>query len=100
MVTATLFAWPMLRRMGGHSHVAHRRVSVTMRDRYETPATLTYFLRVALERRDDGGYDARLAGAQGSNLLHTMADADALLVVPESHSAALPGSTYDAVLLP
>jgi molybdopterin molybdotransferase len=99
MVTATLFAWPMLRRMGGHTHVTHRRLSVTMCDRYETPAALTYFVRVRLERRADGGYDARLAGAQGSNLLHTMADADALLIVPESQSAAVPGSMYDAVLL-
>ena len=71
-----------------------------MRQRFDTPAPLTYFVRVALSRRHDGGYDAQLAGAQGSNLFRTMADADALLVVPEDRGAALPGDVFDAVLLP
>ncbi|MBL0172772.1 MAG: molybdopterin molybdotransferase MoeA [Gemmatimonadaceae bacterium] len=100
MVTATLFAWPMIRRMGGHTNTSHRVLTVTMRDRYETPAPLTYFVRVMLERRTDGGYDAHLAGPQGSNLLHSMAIADALLVVPEACAATTPGATFDAVLLP
>jgi molybdopterin molybdotransferase len=100
MVTSTLFAWPLIKRMGGHANVSHHVMSVTMRERYETPAPLTHFVRVMLERRDDGGYDARLAGAQGSNLLRPMAMAEALMIVPESLSAAMPGDVFDAVLLP
>lgn len=100
MATATVFAWPLLRALGGHTRTTHRAITVTFRDTYETPAPLTYMLRVILERRVDGGYDARMAGPQGSNLLRTMAQADALMLVPESHSAAHPGDTYDAMLLP
>ncbi len=100
MVTGTLFGWPLIRRLGGHADVAHRAMSVTMRDRFDTPATLTYFVRVMLERRADGGYDARLAGPQGSNLLQPMAMAEALMIVPETVSAAMPGDVFDAVLLP
>ena len=100
MVTGTLFAWPLIRRMGGHAATSHLAMTVTMRDRFETPAPLTYFVRVLLERQQDGGYDARLAGPQGSNLLRTMAMAEALLVVPEAQAVALPGERFDAVLLP
>jgi molybdopterin molybdotransferase len=100
MVTSTLFAWPLIKRMGGHSHVSHHAMSVTMRERFETPAPLTHFVRVMLERRSDGGYDARLAGAQGSNLLRPMAMAEALMIVPENLSAAMPGDVFDAFLLP
>ncbi len=100
MVTATLFAWPLIRRLGGHANVLHRVLTATMRERFETPASLTYFVRVVLARRADGGYDARLAGPQGSNLLHTMAVAEALLIVPESQAVAMPGEEFDVVLLP
>lgn len=100
MVTATVFAWPLLRALGGYSRTSLRTVRVTMRDRFETPAPLTYFVRVALTDREDGGYDAHLAGPQGSNLLHTMALADALMIVPEAASAAEAGDAFDAVVLP
>ena len=100
MVTGTVFAWPVLRTLGGHTHATHRAMTVTFRDHYETPAPLTYFLRVVLERRDDGGYDAHLAGRQGSNLLRTMSDAEALMLVPEVFAGATPGDTFDALLLP
>ena len=100
MVTATLFAWPLIRRLGGHANTSHRTLTVTMRDHFETASPLTYFVRVVLTRRDDGGYDARLSGAQGSNLMHSMALAEALLVVPESRSTVAPGDVLDAMLLP
>jgi molybdopterin molybdotransferase len=100
MVTGTLFAWPLIRRLGGHADTSHRAMSVTMRDRFETPAALTYFVRVMLTRRADGGYDAHLAGPQGSNLLRTMALAEALMIVPEAVAAAMPGDVFDAVWLP
>lgn len=100
MVTGTLFAWPLIRRLGGHTRTMHKTLPVTMRDRFETPAALTYFVRVVLERGETGELEARLAGAQGSNLMRTMATAEALLVVPEDRACAMPGDRFDAVLLP
>ncbi|MCC6241255.1 MAG: molybdopterin molybdotransferase MoeA [Gemmatimonadaceae bacterium] len=100
MVTATVFAWPLLQRLGGYAEQPLRSVRVIMHDVVETPAPLTYFVRVRLTPRDDGQYDAHTAGPQGSNLLHTMAVADALLMVPENCRATLPGTMFDAVLLP
>lgn len=100
MVTATLFAWPMLRALGGHAVPTHPVIPVTMRDAADTSAPLTYFLRVRLQRGADGGMEAVLAGGQGSNLMRAMAMADALLIVPESQSAVKPGDRLDALLLP
>lgn len=100
MVTGSLFAWPVLRQLGGHTGVHHARIPVVMRDAADTPAPLTYFLRVTLQVNAMGQLEARLAGAQGSNLLRTMALADALLEVPESVHRVEAGMTLPAVLLP
>lgn len=99
MVTATVFAWPLLQRLGGFADRPLRTVRVTMHDHVDTPAPLTYFVRVRLTARDDGQYDAYSAGPQGSNLLHTMAVADALLMVPEACRATEAGMMFDAVML-
>lgn len=99
-VTALLFAWPLLRRLGGHAGVHHLRVPVTLADSADTPAPLTYFLRVSLAPGTDGTLAARLAGPQGSNLIRTMANTDALLEVPESVDRVQPGDIRQAILLP
>jgi molybdopterin biosynthesis enzyme len=44
--------------------------------------------------------EARLAGPQGSNLLRTMALANALLMIPPEVSRADAGMIFTAVLLP
>lgn len=99
-VTALLFAWPLLRQLGGHAGVHHLRVPVTMADSADTPAPLTYFLRVALSAGPDGALEARLAGPQGSNLIRTMANTDALLAIPETVDRVEPGFVGQAILLP
>ncbi|WP_396205319.1 gephyrin-like molybdotransferase Glp [Gemmatimonas sp.] len=100
MVTASLFAWPLIRQLGGHLRVTPLRVPVRMLDAADTPAPLTYFLRVSLAVDSEGQLVARLSGAQGSNLLRAMAMADALLEVPESIDHVAPGAMLRAILLP
>ncbi len=100
MVTGTLFAFPLIRRLGGHASMCHVKLPVRMADAAETPAPLTYFLRVSLQAGEDGLLEARLSGGQGSNLLRSMALADALLVVPESRSRVEPGDQLHAIVLP
>lgn len=99
MVTGTLFALPLLRRLGGHARTEALTFPVTAREAYVTPAPLTYFVRVSLSQREDGGYDARLTGPQGSNLLRPLAIAEALMIVPESKDGVIPGDVLQAVLL-
>jgi molybdopterin molybdotransferase len=100
MVTGALFAWPLLRQLGGHRAVRPLQVPVRMREAADTPAPLTYFLRVRLSAGDGGLLEAYLSGAQGSNLMTSMAMADALLVVPESLARVEAGMTLPAILLP
>ena len=100
MVTGSLFAWPLIRRLGGHSGVRPLRVPVRLLDSADTPAPLTHFLRVIVNAGADGLPEARLAGAQGSNLLRTMALANALLIIPPEVSRADAGMTFTAILLP
>ena len=50
-------------------------------------------------RPRDGRLVASAAGGQQSSQLRPMADANALLVVPEGADAAEPGVPYEAILL-
>ena len=100
MVTGSLFAWPLIRRLGGHAGYRPLRLPVRFLDHADTPAPLTYFLRVILSAGADGMPEARLAGPQGSNLLRTMALANALLMIPPEVSRADAGMIFTAVLLP
>ncbi len=100
MVTGSLFAWPLIRLLGGHAGHRPLRMPVRFLDSAETPAALTYFLRVILSVGPDGMPEARLAGAQGSNLLRTMALANALLMIPPDVSRAEAGMHFTAILLP
>jgi molybdopterin biosynthesis enzyme len=54
------------------------------------------FLRVGVWK-EDGEIHARPAGGQLSSQLRPMADANALLVVPEGAEAAEPGLSYEAI---
>jgi molybdopterin molybdotransferase len=99
-VTGVLFAWPLIRQLGGHKAVCHVKLPVRMMDGANTVAPLTHFLRVTLAAAADGVLEARLAGGQGSNLVRTMALADALLVVPETVERVDPGMLLHAILLP
>ncbi|WP_310569877.1 gephyrin-like molybdotransferase Glp [Gemmatimonas sp.] len=100
MVTGSLFACPLIRLLGGHAGHRPLRIPVRFLDGADTPATLTHFLRVVLTAGADGLPEARLAGPQGSNLLRTMALANALLMIPPEVSRADAGSTFTAILLP
>lgn len=99
MVTGLLFAWPLVRRLAGHARPHHLPVRVRMLDHAATSAPLTHFLRVTLSRGEEV-LDARLAGPQGSNLMRTLAEANALLEVPEHLDVVEPGMMLDAILLP
>jgi molybdopterin molybdotransferase len=98
LVTFELFARPVIRTMLGLSGDGRLRVRADVSERMPKDGGRRAFLRVVLSGTDDG-YLARLAGGQQSSQLRPMADANALLVVPESADAAEPGSSYEAIVL-
>jgi molybdopterin biosynthesis enzyme len=64
-----------------------------------TPRALETYLRVRLEDASDGIPVARLSGDQGSSMMRSLSDADALLVVPVGVGDAAAGTPLTAIEL-
>ena len=98
LVTFELFARPFIRAMLGLTGDGRLRVRATATERMAKDRGRRAFLRVVLNRTDDG-YVARPAGGQQSSQLRPLADANALHVIPENVDAAEPGVGYEAIVL-
>ena len=97
-VTFEVFVRPFLLSLAGHRRVQRRTIRCMAAERFETPAALTYFLRVALDRRDDATV-AALTGPQLSGLVSGLAAADGLAVVTPERDAVEAGGQVDVMLL-
>ena len=98
LVTFELFVRPFVRAALGLAGDGRLHMWVAAAERMPKDAGRRAFLRVVLEA-SDGSYLARPAGGQQSSQLRPMADANALLVVPEGVDAAEPGTAYEAIVL-
>lgn len=98
LVTFELFVRPLVRAMLGLEGDGRRHLEVTAVERMDKDPSRRAFLRVVVERRA-GELVARPAGGQQSSQLRPLAEANALLVVPEGADAAQAGSVYEAVML-
>jgi molybdopterin molybdotransferase len=99
MVSFEVFGRPVIRKMLGHSKLHRALVPVRLAEPVETAAPLTHFLRATVTRRDDGAFEARLAGSQSSAVLTAMARANALLVVPAESRSNPAGTILNALPL-
>jgi molybdopterin molybdotransferase len=97
MVTFELFVRPVIRKLLGHRRCFRRGVAVRVMEPLRYPARLTHFLRVVVTEED--GLVARLTGPQGSGILTSMAQANALLVVPAERDHVAAGEQLPAILL-
>jgi len=80
-VTFELFCRPAFLRMAGVRQIHRQWIPARMLDPVDVVPGLTQFIRVRLEREAHGGFVARLAGAQGSAHLSSVAVADGLMIV-------------------
>jgi molybdopterin molybdotransferase len=99
LVTAELFVRPAIRALGGHRRVQPVPVRVRLAESVSAPAPLTFYLRAAIHAGADGVLEARLSGRQGSNLLTSMARADALLQIDGPQASVPAGTMVPALLL-
>ena len=83
MVTFELFARPVVRRMLGHTRLFRRPVPAVLDEPVSIGAKLMHFLRAVTRVNDQGSLSVRLTGPQGSGILTSMSQANALLIVPE-----------------
>jgi molybdopterin molybdotransferase len=97
MVTFEVLVRPALRKMLGLRKYDRPTRLVRLAEPVVTRGTLTHFYRATLER-DGAGWSARLTGPQGSGILTSMSEADALIIVPPE--SQLPeGVEVEAIVL-
>lgn len=99
LVTFEVLIRPALRRLLGREAVHTPTLRVTAAERIPGARGLTHFARVRLEAAAEGGWRASLTGPQGSGILSSMGEADALLVVPAGVAAIEPGESATALPL-
>jgi molybdopterin molybdotransferase len=98
LVTFELFARPLIRAMHGLAGDGRLHLTVVAAARMTKDSGRRAFLRVSLASAA-GEVVATPAGGQASSQLRPLADADALLVVPEGSPAAEEGGRYEAIVL-
>jgi len=94
MVTFELFVRPAIRKMMGHALPFRRATAVTVSEPIKLGPKLQHFLRAVVT-----GDSVRLTGPQGSGILTSMVQANALLIIPEGQHETPAGSTAMAIRL-
>ncbi len=97
LVTFEVLVRPAIRRMLGRRQVHPRTLAVRLAEPFPAHQRLTHFLRARLEH-DGAEWRARLTGPQGSGILRSVAEADALVIVPAGAEGLPAGAT--AIALP
>ena len=97
-VTFELFGRPIIRKMLGHSHLLHPQVEVVVEDGVEERVMRRHYVRAHVEWHDDH-FVARTTGNQGSNIMTSLLNANAFVIVPEGGVTIPPGGTASAMML-
>ncbi len=93
-----LFVRPALLTMQGATAIARPRAPVALPAGYRKPPGRAHYLRARL-RRDGEHLIAELHPKQGSAILSSLVDLDALVEIPAALGAIEPGATATALLL-
>ncbi|GLV57102.1 molybdopterin molybdenumtransferase MoeA [Dictyobacter sp. S3.2.2.5] len=97
-VTFELFGRPILRKLQGHTHLLKPQIEVTVEDGVQERAMRRHYVR-AYVKWQDGKFVARTTGNQGSHIMTSLLQTNALLIVPEGGVAVQPGDTVQAIML-
>lgn len=97
MVCFEQFSLPALRKIMGHQQLFRRTVQARLTHVVKHRAGRTEFVRVHLER-DEQGYLVKSTGPQGSGMLLSMAEADGLAVIPAEMGAMNAGDVVNVQL--
>ena len=96
MMTFELFAGPAIARMLGRALPPHL-VPATLEEEYAKAPGRAHVVRLTA-RLEDGRWFVRPTKAQGSHVLTSMLDVDALLVVPADSAGLAAGSEVEVAL--
>lgn len=98
LITFEVFVRPALRKMAGFPDPVKRPVKATLAEAAEKKPGKTNFLRVMVERGEEG-YIARTAGDQNTGILRTLVLADGIAVLPRERTTFAAGEQVDVLLL-
>ncbi len=86
VVSFELFVRPALRILGGHTDLHRPIVTASLQEKiFRVPDGKVHFPRGRVRLDRGGGWRVRAMGEQESNQLHALAEANALIVVPDGH---------------
>lgn len=97
-VTFELFGRPLIRKMQGHTHLLKPQIPVVVPEGIQDRATRRHYVRAHVTWQD-GHYQALTTGNQGSNIMTSLVNANALLIVPEGGQSIPPGGSAQALML-
>jgi len=97
-VTFELFGRPVIRKMLGHTRLVRPQVDVIVEDGVSDRAMRRHYVRARVEWRD-GHFMAHTTGNQGSHIMTSLLNANALVIVPEGGVEVRPGDTAKAMML-
>src|SRR5579864_2986389 len=89
-VTFELFARPVIRKMLGHTRLLRPQIDVVVEDGVSDRAMRRHYVRARVAWRN-GRFVARTTGNQGSNIMTSLLNANALVIVPEGGVEVHPG---------
>jgi molybdopterin molybdotransferase len=98
MVCSSQFIIPSVRAIMGNPRPFKKTITATLKGNVKDKAARLHFMRVKL-RRAGAGYSAELTGSQGSGILMSMVEANALLVMPKGTEFLKDGATVTVQLL-
>ena len=98
MITFELFARPAIFKMMGKQNRNRPIIQCTMEDALKNQDGRRIYARVRVMQRD-GQYFARLTGPQGSGILTSMAQANALAIISEDITQVREGDRVPVMLL-
>jgi|SRR5437660_1142018 len=97
-VTFELFGRPLLRKMMGHTRLTRPQIDVLVEDGVQERAMRRHYVRAYVAWHDNH-FIARTTGNQGSNIMTSLLNANALVIVPEGGATIAPGETAKAIML-
>lgn len=97
-VTFELFGRPVIRKMQGHTRLFKPQIDVTMVDGVQDRTLRRHYVRAHVAWNGTH-FVAQTTGNQGSHVMTSLLNANALLIVPEGDARVDPGSKLQAIML-
>ncbi|WP_165423309.1 gephyrin-like molybdotransferase Glp [Ktedonosporobacter rubrisoli] len=97
-VTFELFGRPVIRKMSGHAQLLKPQIDVTVENGVQEKAMRRHYVRAHVVWHN-GHFIARTTGNQGSHIMTSLLNANALVIVPEGGVTIAPGAQAKAMML-